>query len=477
MSKKLNELTIREAAKLLRTKACTVSELFDACRSEALRRNEELNAYLEIFERDEAAIAYAQKRIDEEGEHAPLLCGIPLAMKDNILIKGHIASAASKILENYVATYDATATKKLKDAGALFVGRANMDEFGMGASTENSAYGAARNPYDVSRTPGGSSGGSVVAVAANMALGAYGSDTGGSCRQPASYCGVVGFKPTYGAISRYGLISLGSSLDQIGEMGKSVADVRTLYNAVKGHDAMDATTITNETYPSVEVKTSYTIGVPYELLAGLDPRVKERFDATLAKLESAGHRVVPVSLPTSEYALAMYYIVLPAEISTNLARFDGVRYGMHKEGADLLQDYLRSRSSGFGPESIRRILIGTYVLSAGYIDAFYNKATAGRDVLRKEYMDAFATVDVIATPTTPSVAFTFGEKSDPVSMYLEDIYTVTANLTGFPALSVPMGTVPEGTTMLPTGILFTAPYAGEERLFSIGSMVTGETLT
>ena len=477
MTKKLNEVSILEAAKLLRSGECTVSELFDACRNEAIARNEELNAYLEIFERDEAAIEAAQKRINKEKDNAPLLCGIPLAMKDNILMKGRIASAASKILAKYVATYDATAVEKLKHAGALFVGRANMDEFGMGASTENSAYGPSKNPHDISRTPGGSSGGSAVAVAANMALGAYGSDTGGSCRQPAAYCGIVGFKPTYGAISRYGLISLGSSLDQIGEMGKSVADVRALYDVVKGQDTMDATTFAPQTYAHVPTKESYTIGVPYDLLTGLDPRVKEKFDATLLKLQQEGHTVVPVSLPTSEYALSMYYIVLPAEISTNLARFDGVRYGEHKESADLLQEYLSTRSEGFGRESVRRILIGTYVLSAGYIDAFYNKATAGRDVLRKEYMDAFASVDVIATPTSPSVAFKFGEKSDPVSMYLEDIYTVTANLTGFPALSVPMGDVAEADTMLPTGILFTAPYGGEERLFSVGAKVTGESLS
>lgn len=476
MTKALNELTITEAARMLRAKECTVRELWDACHSEALKRNPELNAYLEIFDVDENAVVSAQKRIDEEKESAPLLCGIPLAIKDNILIEGHIASAASRILENYVATYDATAIQKLKADGALFVGRANMDEFGMGASTEHSAYGPAKNPYDTSRVPGGSSGGSTVAVAAHMALGAYGSDTGGSCRQPAAYCGIVGFKPTYGRVSRFGLIALGSSLDQIGEMGKSVADVETLYRAVAGSDVKDSTTITNDIYPLRETPKKFRIGVPRDLLKGVDADVRAHFDTTLAELEADGHTLVDVSLPTSAYALAMYYIVLPAEISANLARFDGMRYGATRVGDTLLDDYLATRTEGFGAESKRRILIGTYVLSSGYIDAYYRKADKGREVLRKEYASAFEHVDVIVTPTSPSTAFRFGEKSDPVSMYLEDIFTVTANLTGTPALSVPMGMVERDGVALPTGMHITAPHGQEDFLFAIGKAITKETV-
>ncbi|HRH24091.1 MAG TPA: Asp-tRNA(Asn)/Glu-tRNA(Gln) amidotransferase subunit GatA [Candidatus Paceibacterota bacterium] len=476
MTKPLNELTIQEAAKGLRAKEFSVRDLWDACVKVAHEKNPELNVYLEIFDADDAAISAAQKRIDEEGENAPLLCGIPLAMKDNILIEGKIASAASKILENYTATYDATATRKLKEAGALFVGRANMDEFGMGTSTENSAYGPVRNPHDVSRVPGGSSGGSAAAVAAHMALGAYGSDTGGSCRQPAAYCGVVGFKPTYGAVSRHGLIALGSSLDQIGEMANSVADVRALYEVVKGHDPLDATTIASTTYPERAVPTTFRIGVPYDLLEGIDAKVKTRFDETLETLKNAGHEIVPVALPLSGLALPMYYIVLPAEISANLARFDGIRYGVAKRGDTLLDDYLGSRTEGFGAETKRRILIGTYVLSSGYIDAYYRKADAGRDMVRAEYNAAFEQVDVVAVPTAPSVPFKFGAKSDPVALYLEDIFTVTANLTGMPAISVPMEMIEEDGVALPLGIQFTAPHGAENTLFAIGAAVTGETL-
>ncbi len=472
----LNELTITEAAHKLRAKECTVRELWDACVGAAQAMNPELNAYLEIFDTDEEAITSAQERIDREGVKAPLLCGIPLALKDNILIEGHIASAASNILENYRATYDATAVRKLKEAGALFVGRTNMDEFGMGTSTEHSAYGPVKNPHDTSRVPGGSSGGSAAVVAAHMALGAYGSDTGGSCRQPAAYCGVVGFKPTYGAVSRHGLIALGSSLDQIGEMANSVADVQALYETIQGHDVLDATTIASDTYSKREVPPTFRIGVPYELLEGINSGVRARFDETLSLLTEQGHSIVPVALPLSALALPMYYIVLPAEISANLARFDGVRYGKASRGDTPLEDYLKSRTEGFGDETKRRILIGTYVLSSGYIDAYYRKADAGRDMIRAEYNEAFKSVDVIATPTAPSVPFKFGEKADPVALYLEDVFTVTANLTGMPAISVPMKPVNLEGKLLPIGIQFTAPHGAENILFGIGAKVTGEAL-
>lgn len=470
--KKPNELTIEEAARALRTRELTVRALWDACALAIQEKNGELNAYLQAFEADDPAIEAAQKRIDTEGEAAPLLCGIPLAMKDNILIEGRVASAASRILENYRATYDATVTKKLKEAGALFLGRTNMDEFAMGSSTEHSAFGITRNPHDTTRVPGGSSGGSAAAVAAHIALGAFGSDTGGSIRQPAAHTGLVGLKPTYGAVSRYGLIALGSSLDQIGPLAKSVEDARILYEATRGIDSFDATTIPDDLYPKREYGTSLRVGVPRHLLMeGVDADILAAFNQTLEALKDAGHTLVDISLPTSSHALAAYYVIMPAEASTNLARLDGVRYGLARRGSTLLEDYVLSRTEGFGEETRRRILLGTFVLSSGYIDAYYRKADAARAVLAEEYQQAFETCDVVAFPTTPSPAFIFGEKSDPLSMYLEDVFTVTADLTGMPAISVPMGSVMREGKNLPIGIHFTAPHQAEDVLFSISRAV------
>ncbi len=477
MSKGANELTLAEAARALRARELTVRELWDACAAAAHAKNGELNAYLELFEADGAAIDAAQKRIDEEGAAAPALCGIPLAVKDNLLIEGRVASAGSRMLENYRATYDATVIKKLKDAGALFLGRANMDEFAMGSSTEHSAFGRTLNPRDTSRVPGGSSGGSAAAVAADMAIAALGSDTGGSIRQPAALTGLVGLKPTYGAVSRSGLIAMGSSLDQIGPLAKSVGDARLLFEALRGLDPLDSTTIPEDLYPARPVPKKLRIGVPMNLLAsGLDPDLKAVFDATLGKLAGAGHTVIDIGLPASEHALAAYYVVMPAEVSTNLARLDGMRYGRAARGATLLDDYVLSRTEGFGEETRRRILLGTFVLSSGYIDAYYRKAEAARVSLRYAYDGLFdrddaAKIDVVAFPTTASPAFKFGEKSDPLSMYLEDVFTVTANLTGMPALSVPMGTVAREGKDLPVGMHFTAPHGAENVLFAAAGEV------
>ncbi len=473
MTKKPNEMTVYEAAKGLRAKELTVRELWDACTAAATAA-EHLNAFREVFPADDAAIAAAQKRIDEDGEKAPLLCGIPIATKDNILIEGKIASAASKMLENYVATYDATIISKLKAEGALFLGRTNMDEFAMGSSTENSAYGRVLNPLDEARVPGGSSGGSAAVVAANIVPLAIGTDTGGSIRQPAAHCGLVGLKPTYGAVSRSGLIAMGSSLDQAGPLAKTVADAKALFDVMRGHDPLDATSITESTYGAQEIPSTFRIGVPRHLLTeGIDEDLLENFNATLARLEAQGHSVVDVELPTSPFALPAYYVVMPAEVSTNLARLDGIRYGHAARGASLLEDYIQSRTEGFGPETRRRILLGTFVLSSGYIDAYYRKAEATRDLLRAEYEKAFQVCDVVAFPTTPSPAFKAGEKSDPVSMYLEDVFTVTADLTGMPALSVPMGMVERDGVELPTGMHFTAPLGADDSLFSIASAVEG----
>ena len=473
MTKPLNELSITEAAAGLRAGDFSVRELWDACAAVAKEKNPEINAYIELFSADEGAIAAAQKRIDEEGENAPLLCGIPLAIKDNILIEGKITSAASKMLENYTASYDATVITKLKEAGALFLGRANMDEFAMGSSTEHSAFGSTKNPHDTSRVPGGSSGGSAAAVAAHMALGALGTDTGGSIRQPAAHTGIVGLKPTYGAVSRSGLIAMGSSLDQAGPLTKTMSDAKILFDAISGSDPLDATSIPEGLYPETAVSGKMKIGVPRALLEkGLDEDVREAFEAMLKKLADEGHELIDIALPTSSYALAAYYVVMPAEVSTNLARLDGIRYGHAARGETPLDDYLRSRTEGFGEETRRRILLGTFVLSSGYIDAYYRKAEATRTILRKEYDKAFSEVDVIAFPTTPSPAFRFGEKTDdPVSMYLEDVFTVTANLTGHPALSVPMGMLARDGKELPVGIHFTAPHQAEARLFALGEVV------
>lgn len=476
MTKSLNQLTIAEAGKGLRLKEFSVQDLWDACVEEAVEKNPELHAYLEIFPADTEAIKKAQARIDV-GENS-LLCGIPIAVKDNILIEGKSASAGSKILSTYTALYDATVITRLKEAGALFIGRTNMDEFAMGSSTENSAYGPSKNPHDVTRVPGGSSGGSAVAVSANMAIASLGTDTGGSIRQPAAHCGLVGLKTTYGRVSRSGAIAMGSSLDQIGPLTKTVADAQLVYEVIRGRDELDATSITDETYTYRNRGKKLTIGVPYELFEkGVDEDVRSTFDKTLERLQGEGHTVVSVSLPTSSYALPVYYVVMPAEVSTNLARYDGMRYGERAPGADLLEEYVQTRTNGFGKETIRRILLGTFVLSSGYIDAYYRKATKARNVLTTEYDTAFKSCDVIAFPTTPAPAFTFGEKTnDPVSMYLEDIFTVTANLTGMPALSVPMGTVKRGDSMLPIGMHFTAPKGAEDTLFIAGALVTQETL-
>lgn len=465
---KLNELSIVEASKKLAAGEVTSVQLAEACLAEIEKRNPALNAYLEVFAdvREQAQKADLRRAA---GESHPLL-GIPLAIKDNILIEGRKASAASKMLENYVATYDATAIKKLKEAGAVFLGRTNMDEFAMGGSNENSAFGPAKNPHDESRVTGGSSGGSAAAVAAHMALGALGSDTGGSVREPAAFCGVVGLKPTYGAVSRSGLMAMGSSLDQIGPIAKSAEDAELLLDTIRGKDALDSTSIEQNFYPAHAATKK--IGVPRLLLKeGIEADVLEHFEQALKKLQAAGYELVDVELPSAPLALALYYIIMPAEASSNLARFDGVRYGLACKGENLFDDYARSRGEGFGPEVRRRIMLGTYVLSAGYYDAYYGKALAARAALTKEVSAVLQGVDAIATPTAPFPAFAIGEKSDPLSMYLADIFTVTANLTGNPAVSLPMGTVERAGKQLPVGLQLTAAHGDEATLFKAGKLL------
>ena len=465
--------SIREARALLESKKMTAVELAKGYMERIQASDKDLHAYLEVYDDVLEQAKQADARI-AKGETGPML-GVPIAVKDNILVKGKTASASSKMLESYVATYDATVITKLREAGAVFLGRTNMDEFAMGSSTESSAFGLTRNPRDPSRVPGGSSGGSAAAVAGDIAIAALGSDTGGSIRQPAAFCGVVGLKPTYGSVSRHGLMAMGSSLDVIGPLTHSVEDAETLFSVIRGRDAMDSTTIPDDR-PFIEQKKVYTIGVPRSFLTkGVDPDVLAAFETGLKTLEKAGHNVVDITLPTIEYSLATYYIIMPAEVSANLARFDGVRYGLHKDGKDRTDDYRQSRGAGFGKEVRRRILLGTYVLSSGYYDAYYGKAMQARDRIRRDAREVFKKVDVIATPTAPTPAFKIGSKtSDPLAMYLEDVFTVSANIIGIPALSVPHGTAMRDGVELPVGFQIMAPELGESTLFSLGKVLTGE---
>lgn len=436
-------------------------------------RDTEIHAFLDVYtEEAKTAATTATETYSKTGEASPPLLGVPIAIKNNILYEGHRATGGSKILENYTATYTATVLTRLQAAGAIVIGSTNMDEFAMGSSTENSAFGPTKNPHDTSRVPGGSSGGSAAAVAMGVVPAAIGTDTGGSIRQPASFCGVVGLKPTYGALSRYGLMAMGSSFDQAGPLTHSVADAELLYSVMSGEDPYDATTITDTTYPDVPAKSSYTIGIPRSFLAtGVDEDVMEAFAAHEKALKAAGHTIVDIELPLFATGLAAYYISMPAEVSSNLARYDGIRYGYNVETADLLERYTATRGTGFGAEVKRRILLGTYVLSAGYVDAYYAKAEAVRDAMRQELATTFTSVDMIMTPTAPTPAFKTGEMTDPVSMYKQDIFTVPVNLTGVPALSIPMGTVNRGEKTLPVGVQYIAPPSGEARLFSLGKQM------
>jgi aspartyl-tRNA(Asn)/glutamyl-tRNA(Gln) amidotransferase subunit A len=428
--------------------------------TEAIKeKDKDIHAFLEVF-----------SDAGPSGEGP--LSGKTIAIKDNICMKGKHASAGSEILENFISPYDATVVKKLKEAGATIVGRTNMDEFAMGSSTENSAYGVTKNPHDLERVPGGSSGGSAAAVASGMVDMALGSDTGGSIRQPASFCGVVGLKPTYGRVSRNGLIALASSFDQIGPFAKTVSDAEILYDVISGKDPMDSTTIGDDTYPHAK-KFVKIIGVPRSFVdnEGITEAVKKNFEEAVEKFKSLGYKIKDVELPSLKYSLAVYYIIMPAEASSNLARFDGVKYGLHKSGLDSIDDYFKTRGAGFGEEVRRRIILGTYVLSSGYYDEYYGSAIKMKALISKEFKDAFQDVDIILTPTTPSPAFNIGEKTtDPLSMYLEDIFTVPANIAGLPAISLPSGF--DGK--LPLGIELTASAGREDNLFAAGKEFLGE---
>jgi aspartyl-tRNA(Asn)/glutamyl-tRNA(Gln) amidotransferase subunit A len=416
---------------------------------------------------EQAALADARF---QKGEAGPLT-GIPLAIKDLICTQGVRTTCGSHILENFIPSYDATVVEKLKAAGAVFVGKANMDEFAMGSSTENSFFGPTHNPWDLARIPGGSSGGSAAAVAAAECIASLGSDTGGSIRQPAACCGIVGLKPTYGRVSRFGLVAFASSLDQIGPFGKDVRDVALLLNVISGHEPRDATSmdtpVPDYTRALIDDVRSMVLGIPREyFIEGIDPEVESAVRQAIQTLEKLGAKVVEVSLPHSAYALAVYYIIAPAEASSNLARYDGVKYGFRAKGnRDLLEMYKETRSQGFGAEVKRRIMLGTYALSAGYYEAYYRKASQVRTLIRKDFQKAFSQCDVLLMPTAPTPAFRLGEKvDDPLQMYLSDIFTIPCNLAGLPGLSLPCGFSLRG---LPVGLQILANHFQEEKILRV----------
>ena len=474
--KKLTELTIVEAKKKLAEREISAVELAQAYLDAIAKKDTEIRAYREVYDDvlDQARAVDARLARGDGGA----LLGIPMAIKDNILVKGKTASAGSKIIEHYESPYDATVVAALRDAGAVFLGRTNQDEFGMGSSTENSAFGPTHNPLDLSRVPGGSSGGSAAAVAGNLALAALGTDSGGSCRAPAAFCGIVGMKSTYGAVSRYGMIPMAASFNQVGLLTRTVADAKLLYAVLDAEDTRyDAQNVpTDRRIPKNFPGAGKRLGVPRSFLEkGIDSHVLASFEATLAKLKRDGYEIVDIELPNIHFALPVYYILVPAEISTDLARFDGMRFGLSVNGENLLAVYEKSRAQGFGDEPRRRILLGTYILSAGYYDAYYNKACIVRELIKSDFVRAFRDVDVIVTPTMPTPPFKLGEKADdPLAMYLTDIFTITANVVGIPAISVPSDSAMFDGTMLPVGFQIMGPWFAEELLFAIGRAVTGE---
>jgi aspartyl-tRNA(Asn)/glutamyl-tRNA(Gln) amidotransferase subunit A len=463
----LPALTIAELQALLRKREISPREVLEALRDRIASVDPAIQAYLSFD--DEAAMKEAQQADVE----LPL-GGVPIAIKDIINVAGQSCTCGSRILANYRSPYDATVVRKLRAAGAIPFGKTNMDEFAMGSSTENSSVKPTRNPWDPSRVPGGSSGGSAAAIAADEAFGALGTDTGGSIRQPAALSGVVGFKPSYGRVSRFGVVAFASSLDQVGPLTKTVRDSALLMNALAGHDPQDSTSIPADV-PDYTADLGrdlrrVRIGLPKEyFVGGIDQSVRKAVEAAVKQLESLGGEIVEVSLPHTEYAVATYYIVATAEASANLARFDGVRYGYRADQArDLLELYGRTRAEGFGPEVKRRIILGTYVLSSGYYDAYYLRAQKVRELIRQDFAQAFRRVDVLVSPTSPTPAFRLGERAaDPLQMYLADIFTIAANLAGICGMSVPCGFADEGGRRLPIGLQFLGKSLDEARLLQV----------
>ena len=459
-------LNLLEIVEGLKSGKFSSHDLTKACLKNIEENDQDILAFLKV----------ASKRAFQEAEKADQLIaekksfsltGIPLAVKDNILVKDISCTAGSKILENYIAPYDATVVRRLKAQQAVILGKTNLDEFAMGSSTENSAFQITHNPYDLTRVPGGSSGGSAAAVKSGEAVYSLGSDTGGSVRQPAAFCGVVGLKPTYGSVSRYGLIAFASSLDQIGPITKTVAGSRLVFQAIRGKDLRDATS--QDSKAEEWSKGKFRIGVLHEaLLESADPKIIQRIREVTKMLEAEGHEVEIIELPHLLYALPAYYIIAPAEASANLARYDGIKYGVSVQAQSLQEVYRETRGRMFGSEVKRRIMLGTFVLSAGYAEAYYQRAWKVRKLIMKDFEKAFSQVDVIISPTTPSLPFKIGEKTkDPVQMYLSDLFTAPANIAGLPALTVPVGEI-EG---LPVGLQIMAPHFCEERLFQLGEKI------
>jgi len=459
--------TVRDA---LLTKKTSARELANDFYTRIERRNPELNAFLALC--PERAYAQAD-RVDAavaKGKPLSPLAGVPVAIKDVISTQGVRTTCGSKILENYTPPYDATAIERLENAGAVILGKTNCDEFAMGSSNENSAYGVVRNPVALDRVPGGSSGGSAAAVAAGLSVVALGTDTGGSIRQPGAYCGIPALMPTYGRVSRYGLIAFASSLDRIGPFATNINDAATVMSIIAGHDSNDSTSasVSVPDYLAEMEKpvTGLRIGVPEDYFGeGLDPEVKAKVQAGIALLEKLGCRRVPLKMPHTDYAIATYYVVATAEASSNLARYDGVRFGLRVQGSTLMDMYRKTRERGFGPEVKRRIMLGTYALSSGYYDAYYLRAQKVRSLIARDFSNAFEKVDAILTPTAPIPAFKLGEKTaDPLQMYLADIYTVTGSLAGIPGISVPCGKTAAG---LPIGMQIFASHFGEARILQL----------
>ncbi|MCG3116033.1 MAG: Asp-tRNA(Asn)/Glu-tRNA(Gln) amidotransferase subunit GatA [Candidatus Manganitrophus sp. SA1] len=473
------EVTAHELHEALKKKSVSAKELVNAfyARIESVEKG--VRAYNTLTQKE--ALAQAD-RIDQaiaRGEAIGPLAGIPIALKDNLCLEGVRTTCSSKILDGYRPPYDATVVSRLKEAGGIFLGKTNMDEFAMGSSTENSAFEKTKNPWDLSRIPGGSSGGSAAAVAASEATAALGSDTGGSIRQPAACCGVVGLKPTYGRVSRYGLVAFASSLDQIGPLTKDVTDTATVMNVIGGYDRSDSTSadlpMPDLTRALRRDVRGMRLGVPKEyFIEGMDPEVEGSVAQAIETLKKLGAEVKEISLPHTEYAVATYYILATAEASSNLARYDGVRYGYRTpEARDLLEMYMKTRAEGFGPEVKRRIMLGTYALSAGYYDAYYKKAQQVRTLIKRDFDEAYQSVDVIVTPTAPTPAFRFGEKTaDPLQMYLSDIFTISVNLAGIPAISLPGGFSKGG---LPIGLQILGRAFDEEGILRVAYTFEQET--
>jgi aspartyl-tRNA(Asn)/glutamyl-tRNA(Gln) amidotransferase subunit A len=465
-----NPMTIDDIRSAISERKTTATALAQEFFSRIRKDDPEIGAFLTLCEERALTQAGRVDKMAAEGKPLPPLAGVPVAIKDVMVTRGVRTTAGSKILDNFVPPYDSTAVTRLEAAGAVILGKLNCDEFAMGSSTENSAYRPVHNPRDKSRVPGGSSGGSAAAVAAEMAVATLGSDTGGSIRQPASFCGVVGLKPTYGRVSRYGLIAFASSLDHIGPFANTVKDAALVLRTIAGRDPMDSTSadvpVPDYVAELENPVKGLKVGVAKEYFgAGLDPEVRAAVEAAIQKLEELGCKVVPVSLPHTEYAIPTYYIVATAEASSNLARFDGVRYGFRAKASNLSEMYRRTRDGGFGMEVKRRIMLGTYALSAGYYDAYYLKAQKVRALLTRDFDEAFKKVDVIAAPTCPTTAFKLGEKvNDPLAMYLADIYTVTANLAGIPGISIPCG---ENHEKLPIGLQMFAKHFDEATLLRV----------